>query len=143
MKNSAQVYLCEMDIINWRNKENRTEIYDNNYISYGYNYRHLCGISRKITQIRRPSLTLTLVESYVSSTNTRGYGAALSWRVGGNPWAYPRHGKSGNALFCDGHAESVNSSNGTADGMYSLSALGDKNTANNRWTADGNPAPSE
>ncbi len=138
MKRVAELLVCQKDMINWKKRTNRSELYDYMRISYGYNYRHLCRRAKKNTMIVRPSHTLILCEATDSSTSTRGYGNVLSWIFGGQPQAYPRHQKCCNVLFIDGHVESVRSTNGLYNGLYSAEALGSAHgTTNNRWTADG------
>ena len=142
MSKIAQILICQKDEKNWKNRENRSQIYDNFYISYGYNYRHLCRTARKNSQISKPSWTLILTESCTDGSD-RGYGSALSWLAGGNPRAYPRHMGKSNTLFCDGHVEGIRSTNKASSGLYLESALGTKYTNNNRWTADAKPASGE
>jgi len=138
MKRVAELLVCQKDMYNWERRTNRSEIYDNLRISYGYNYRHLCRIKRKNTMIVRPSHTLILCESTDSGTSTRGYGINISWVFSSQPQANVRHQKCCNTLFIDGHVESVRSTNGLFNGLYSAGALGSAHaTENNRWTADG------
>ena len=139
-RSAAQIYLCQKDGQNWNREFSPADIL-NNYVSYGYNFRHLCAYPKKIHQITAPSRTITLVETAVSSLNDRGYGAVLSWNDA--PCPYPRHGKSANTLFCDGHVESVRSSNGAPSGFFSPDVFYNKFHDNNRWTANGKAQPSE
>lgn len=137
----TELYLCEKDLENWANRNNPTELYANNWLSYGYNFRHLCSSAKKIHQISKPSNTLTLIESASSQTSSRGYGAVLSWNS--SPCPYPRHGKVANTLFCDGHVEAVRSADGAPSGFFTKDVLYNKFYDGNRWTADGKARPSE
>ena len=143
MGSNAEIFLCEKDLINWGKRKNRSELFDNNYLSYGYNYRHLCRTARKNFQIKRPSWTLVLAESRASSSNNRGYGNIISWNDGAQAIASTRHYGLCNVLLVDGHAESVKSPNRLYSGLYNDSALGNKYNQSNRWTADSRPASSE
>jgi len=134
-KKAGYIYLCEKDQKNWKQRDDIAQLIDLNYLSYGYNYRHLCFNPKKIHQIKQPTNTLVLIETATSATNPQGYGAVLSWSS--TPTPYPRHGKTANTLFCDGHVEAVRSPTGTPSGFFAPSVLYNKYHDNNRWTADG------
>ena len=147
---STELYLCQSDAYNWALREDRANMWNNGYVSYGYNYRHLSNKPRKLGQITKPSRTLTLTESTANIINFRGYCTALSWNDSAQSRAMPRHDGHANTLFADAHVEGVKTgSNGAkflptlVSGIYQAAALGDKFTDNNRWTADGKTAASE
>ena len=117
---------CPEDLNDKDASVNKWNEYDWGYVSYGYNVVYLTGVwgvngeSNKVTRIRKPTETINLVEAVASvfSNPTRGYYYCICWDDPNNPQPYPRHEKSTNVQWIDGHVTKVRSANGIYNGLY-------------------------
>ena len=100
------------------------------YISYGFNHYNLSR--KKDSQISKPSGILFALDSASSYPNSmRGYSAVIPWCYYGMSIAAPKHGRSCNVMWVDGHANSYHAV--TPDHLYSEGVLG------NCWSSKNNP----
>ncbi|MCD6221423.1 DUF1559 domain-containing protein [bacterium] len=88
------------------------------YNSYGYNYLHIGGSYRygyttspygppaKLPQIKNPSNTICVADSYYPRDNLPFYVLGDTYDPTFSPRIDGRHGGSGNILWCDGHGSS-------------------------------------
>ncbi|MBN2641903.1 MAG: DUF1559 domain-containing protein [Victivallales bacterium] len=133
-KDKMNILWCDKDYNVVVNQKNKTTLFDEGRVSYGYNFRYLPG--KKTTMVRKPSETIYFVEAGVSLTTVgSGYLRANSWADSGQPCAFPRHDKYANTLWVDGHINKVRSGNGRYSGLYADNVLGNRYSASqfNKW----------
>jgi prepilin-type N-terminal cleavage/methylation domain-containing protein/prepilin-type processing-associated H-X9-DG protein len=133
-KEKANIFWCLDDYNVKLKKKTKTQLFNENRISYGNNFRFLPGY--KTVMVRRPTQTVCLVEAGTEVTTTGGgFFIANSWADSNSPCAFPRHEIYANTLWVDGHGSKVRSSNGFYNGLYTNNALGRKHPTQN-WGAD-------
>jgi prepilin-type N-terminal cleavage/methylation domain-containing protein/prepilin-type processing-associated H-X9-DG protein len=133
-RDKADVFWCQSDYNIKLNNKSKAQLFDENRISYGNNFRFLPGY--KAVMIKKPTQTVCLVEAGTEVLSTGGgYFIANSWADSNSPCAYPRHDRCANTLWVDGHCTKVRSVTGTYSGLYANAALGRKHPTQN-WGAD-------
>ncbi len=127
---TAQIFFCPAEVGNKTTAAGLQWNVDNNlwnnavfyYISYGVNYRFICGSSGAVpapadtttpcrdSQIRRPARTVFQADDFEGPAKTSGY--SLLWPSGtpgsysaSQGYLYARHPGSANILWADMHVE--------------------------------------
>jgi len=133
----AEILWCPNDQ-NVKLGKDKSTLFSQGRISYGYNNRHITG--QKSVSAVKASTTVGLVETdtNLNSASQAGYYDALSWADPSNPCATVRHNGSGNVLWLDGHVSAVHSPNGLWNGLYYQGVLYNKWSNDNRWTLTNN-----
>lgn len=141
---------------------NRPKASPGGSISYGYNHGCLGGLDQLVgttnpkwylsvnpwgrdlgapalqESLAKPSETVVLVDSTISTTNHQGWFVAYAHPDQANGVAYTRHGNGCNVLWADGHVKLVACPDGAWQELYDPSALGDIRitSTGNQWDRD-------
>lgn len=139
---ASEVFWCALDIQpEWLNgTKSRIQLFDEGKVSYGIN-RKLVDPPQKLSRIADASRVLYVADAAtgVLTSTVRGYYWAHYVADSANPQVYPRHSGACNAVFLDGHAESVRSTNGLFSGLYSEGAFFRSGGKHNRWEVFNRP----
>ncbi len=113
---------------------------------YGLNHQHIGSSLRyvssspdkdypaKMSALRSPSLVVLMTETKRYNTDPmRGIYVVHDGEAASDSYgiAYPKHSRSINVLWCDGHVENLKALNQTA--VYSNSVLGSYTGENSKW----------
>ncbi len=141
-RGASEVFWCDLDIQpEWLNgTKSRIQLFDEGKISYGIN-RKLVDPPQKLSRIADAPRVMYVAEAATSvlTSSIRGHYWAHYVPNSANPQVFPRHGGSCNAVFLDGHVESVRSSNGLYSGLYAEGAFSSSGKKNNRWEVFNRP----